>query len=242
MLVILMAACAASQKAPAPTPSVQSLRLAFSPDSRPALAAFEQCADAQPELALLADEIPVSVMNQSGADLWLRLGVPDNWGGYAVQLADERIVLLVNPENQTHSLNLEEIQSIFSGRYQSWNQVGGPDRPIQVWVLPPADEARQIVTQNIISNLDVSDQALLATSPSLMLDAIANDPDAIGYLPQAWINTSVKKIPIPVELRSLLEKPLLALSSSEPDEQVRTLLACLQNGQGQQTLQAGYNP
>ena len=242
ILTVLITACSTNQETPVATPNLQALRLAYSPDSHPALAAFKQCADAQPELALLADEIPVSVMDQSRTDLWLRLDVPNNWGGYAVQLAAEKIVLVVNPKNQTRSLDLEEIQSIFSGQFQSWGQVGGQDLPIQVWVLPPEDEARQIVDQNLLANQTISDQAFLAPSPSLMLEAIANDPDAIGYLPQAWTDPRVKSIPVPMALRSSLEKPLLALSPGEPDDQVRTLLACLQHGPGQPTLQARYNP
>jgi hypothetical protein len=239
-LIVMMVACEPGLPTKAPIPSLQSLRLAFSPDSRPAQLALEQCADAQPGLALLADEIPVTAMHNSGTELWLRIGVPDNWGGYAAQLAEERIVVLVNPDNQARSLSLEEIRSIFSGQVQSWSQVGGTDQSIQVWVLPPEDEASQIVNVSLLANQGISDQAFLAASPERMLQAIADDPGAIGYLPQAWTDSTVRIITLPSDLQSSLVKPLLALSTSEPEGQTREFLICLQHGNGQQALKARY--
>ena len=241
-LAFLVTACKPAPVSPTPTPGLLSLRLVYSPDSRPALTAIEQCADSQPELTLLSDELPTTVMESSGAEVWIRLGIPENWGGFAAWLADERIALIVNPENKTPSLNLEEIRSIFSGQIPSWDQIGGLPLPIQVWVPPPFDEARQILDQNLLASQPISDQAYLATSPQQMLQAIADDPRAIGYLPQAWVDSTVRLLPMPPELRSRLAAPLLALSNSEPEGQSRDFLACLQNGTGQQTLDGRYKP
>jgi hypothetical protein len=225
-----------------PIPSLQSLRIAFSPDTHPALLAIEQCSDDQPDLAILVDEKPVTLMESSDAELWISVGIPDNWGGFAAQLAEERIVVVANPDNPIRSLNSEEVQGIFSGQIQSWSQVGGADLPIQVWVLPPADEARQISDQNLLAGTSISDQAFLAASPRLMLQAIANDPGAIGYLPNAWIDATVKPIPLPINQQAAMTRPLLALSSSEPQGHVREFVACLQTGAGQEILNSLYEP
>jgi hypothetical protein len=239
-LLLWLTACQSTPSVQTPFPSLQFLQLAYSPGSRPALTAFEQCAGAQPGLALLPDEIPVTVMSQTKADLWLRFGTPENWNGYAVQLAEEQIVFLVHPDNPIRALNLKEIQSIFSGQVQSWDQVGGANQSIRVWVLPPADEARQTVDQNLLANQTISDQAYLAAGPEDMIMAVAKSPGAIGYVPQAWIDTSVKVVSLPTNLKDLLPKPLLALSVSEPEGQVRQLLECLQSGSGQDLLRTRY--
>ena len=99
-LAFLVTACKPAPVSPTPNPGLLSLHLVYSPDSRPALTAIEQCADSQPELALLSDELPTTVMESSGAEVWIRLGIPENWGGFAARLADERIVLIVNPQNK----------------------------------------------------------------------------------------------------------------------------------------------
>lgn len=241
-LALFLTACRPVSVSPTPTPILQSLQLVYSPDSRPAFTAIEQCAGLQPELALLSDELPTTLMESSGAEIWIRLGTPENWGGYAARLADERIALIVNPKNQTPQLGPEEIRSIFSGQIQSWDQIDGPNGSIQVWVLPPFDEAGLIIDQNLLASKPVSDQAYLATSPQMMLQAIADDPGAIGYLPLAWIDTTVKQIPLPAEFRSRMAAPLLALSKSEPEGQMRDFLACLQNGSGRQILDRRYQP
>lgn len=239
-MLLWLAACQPAPAVPTPAPSMQSLRLEYSPGSRPALPAFEQCAGSYPRLALLPDEIPVPVMSQSGADLWLRLGIPDNWSGYALQLAEERIVFVVHPDNPIRTLEPEEIRSIYSGQVQSWDQVGGAKQSIQVWVLPPSDEARQTVDQNLLAGQTISDQAYLAAGPDRMLKAVADDPGAIGYIPQAWTDPSVKVVTLPEDLNNSLTKPLLALSAAEPQGLARQLLACLQNGSGQDLIRKRY--
>jgi PBP superfamily domain len=239
---LLLAGCGPSERTPTPFPTLQSLRVAFSPDTRPALPALEQCAEDQPGLAMLADEKPVTLMESSDSDVWIRLGIPDNWGGFAAQLAEERIVLVANPDNPIRSLSLEEVQGIFSGQLQSWSQVGGPELPVHVWVFPPADEARQISDQNLLAGLSVSDQAFLAASPRRMLEAIANDPGAVGYLPHAWTDATVKLIPLPINQQAAMTRPVLVLSSSEPEGQVREFVVCLQSGAGQEALSSLYEP
>ncbi len=186
-IALLLAGCGPLENATTPISTLHPMRVAYSPDTRPALLALEQCAAHQPDLMALFDEMPVALMGSSPTDVWIRLGTPENWGGYAAQLAEERIGVVVNPDNPIQSLSLEEMRGVFSGQLQSWSQVGGSDLPIQVWVLPAADEASQISDKNLFGGLTISSQAYLATGPSLMLQAIANDPGAIGYLPGAWI-------------------------------------------------------
>lgn len=241
-LALLFAGCGPAEGTPTSIPTLQSLRVVLSPDAHPALTALEQCAENRPGLAILVDEKPVTLMESSPADIWIRLGIPDNWGGFAAQLAEERIVLVGNPDNPVRSLTDEDAQGILSGQLQSWSQVGGMDLSIQVWVLPTADEARQIIDQNLLSGLPISNQAFLATSPRLMLEAIANDPGAVGYLPGAWIDSTVKSIPLPAKLQADLAMPLLLLTTSQPEGLVRDFAACLQGGSGQQELNSQYSP
>ena len=61
-----------------------------------------------------------------------------------------------------------------------------------------------------------------------MLEAVANDPQAIGFLPTRWLNQSVKPIEILDFQNNDLLLPILAVTKSEPTGLTRDWLLCLQ--------------
>jgi hypothetical protein len=65
-----------------------------------------------------------------------------------------------------------------------------------------------------------------------MIEAVSNDPGAIGYLPRSWMKETVREMLLPVELMNSLRRPILALSAQAPIGPVLTLLNCLQGGEG----------
>ncbi|HMK34408.1 MAG TPA: PstS family phosphate ABC transporter substrate-binding protein [Desulfomonilaceae bacterium] len=52
-------------------------------------------------------------------------------------LCDDAVALIVHPSNPVNELTMDHMRGIFSGRLRSWKDVGGPDQPIGLVVLPP---------------------------------------------------------------------------------------------------------
>lgn len=208
-IILLLAACQA-------TPTVES-----TPVQPLQVAVSSSLTWLEPELAVCAAEAGVAVQraDERPADsdvISLRLGVPRDEESYAAVLGEERLVLIVHPDNPLEELTLVSAQAIFSGREKSW-----PDQSeIHLWALPESSDAGLALAG---AGFDFSG-AGLAPTPESMLELVAGDPAAIGYLPAHWLDTSVRAL----DVDGLNPVPILAVSAAEPQGAARALLVCLQ--------------
>jgi len=66
-----------------------------------------------------------------------------------------------------------------------------------------------------------------------MLAAISADPQAVGYLPRAWLKSGqVQDVKVDADITTALHLPILALADHEPKGALQNFLACLQSGKG----------
>jgi ABC-type phosphate transport system substrate-binding protein len=121
---------------------------------------------------------------------------------------------------------------LFAGQVNQWDAVGGSPQSVQVWIFPEGDDARQLFDSVILDGYQLTTVAQLAPDPQAMLEAVSDDPAAIGYLPRRWLKGNsgdkVRALPINQTLADSLRQPILALSGAEPEGAMRTLLICLQ--------------
>jgi hypothetical protein len=61
-----------------------------------------------------------------------------------------------------------------------------------------------------------------------MLQAVAENPGAIGYVPEDRLTDQVFRVPLPEDLSARLVIPVMALSERAPTGAAYRLLACLQ--------------
>jgi ABC-type phosphate transport system substrate-binding protein len=130
--------------------------------------------------------------------------------------------------------------SLFSGSIESWTEIGIHDQQVKVWIYPEENIISQVFQSGILGGQRITRLASLAPSPQAMLESIAGDPGAIGFIQRSWLSPEVKAIEIGSELKSSVQKPLLALSMSEPQGGIEALIACLQTGPGQESLSVYY--
>jgi PBP superfamily domain len=168
-------------------------------------------------------------------DIVLELGNPDiNIDGiYLSQVGWEQVIVIVNKKNPIAKLSNEELGSVFSdGTIQS-DVIS--DQSIQVWVLPAGEPTRSVFDLAVMQNQLITTQAMLAPDPSAMLEAVSQNTDAIGYLPESFFTTAdssltseVKIIQLESSLEDLMNQPVLAITQSEPEGLLRNLLVCLE--------------
>jgi hypothetical protein len=228
VLTLFLSACG---PAAIETPEPEILIVALTPDVSPLRLAVSTCTSQSPEAIIRIEE---SFTGQIDSDLLFRLGEPDPIPPFVAQVAQEELILVVHPENQSASLTLDQVADIFSGRMRRWSEVGGDDREIQVWALLKADETRGAFQQEVLQGGLSTPNAFLAPHPSAMLEAVSRDPYAIGYLPKAWSTGEVATISLGVKL------PVLVVAEEEPTGAARQLVACLQGDLGQSILEPFY--
>lgn len=232
LLVILIALLAGCQS-PEPAPAViqpEVIWVQVTPSARPATAALQACA-AQMDGVVVRIEERYPTVAEPG--LLVRLGEP---GGnvFMAQIAEERLGAVLHPDNPAASLTADEIRDLFSGRTPNWEDLGGEDLPVRVWVLPEADESMQALETEVLEGLLPASDAGLAPDPAAMGEAVSADPAAIGLLPAAWPHDDLTLILLGVRLPVLVTAPT-ALAGSEVD-----LVSCLQGETGQAALGLVY--
>jgi hypothetical protein len=184
--------------------------------------ALSQCAT-QWNIDLLTYEAPADVLDFSKG-VALRWGAPLSVAGAASQLNTDDLAIIVNPKNNVKSLKLADLQAIFQGTTANWNN--DASTPIQVWVYSGTDDV-ETVFRSVVQPAHLSIQAHLAPDPDAMRQAVAADPNAIGFLPAHWLDSSVRAVTI--NGLSSAAQPILALTASTPQGTTRSWLLCLQS-------------
>ena len=231
-LVIILAGLLAGCQPAEPVPTVQPevLWVQVTPSARPATAALQACA-AKIEGVVVRIEERYPATAEPG--LLVRLGEP---GGdeFMAQIAEERLAAVLHPDNPAASLTTDEIRDLFSGRTPNWEDLGGEDLPVKVWVLPEVDESMQSFEIEVLDGLLPASDAGLAPDPAAVREAVSADLAAIGLLPAAWPHDDLTMILLGVRL------PVLVTAPNAPAGLEAELVACLQGETGQAALGLVY--
>ncbi|MFH1115562.1 MAG: VanZ family protein [Pseudomonadota bacterium] len=113
------------------------------------------------------------------------------------------VAVITHLSNPVDELSLDQIRKIYSGEYENWNEVGGPDLPIRVVT---ARKRSQSVEKKLADHLRVPLSGRAARLPllSLVIPVVAETEGAVGFLPLQdteqldWLVTheSFKKIAV----------------------------------------------
>lgn len=203
------------------------------PSLRPYGEALHTCVETLPNLNISINEVLLSSSDIQVSDLVFTLGVPPK-NVLAYPIIEESIVLIVNTTNPVLSISSGDLQKLLIGQITDWVELGGTRQSVQVWVLPEGDEVRKSFDKVIFPGENLSANALIAPNPQAMLEAINDDPLAIGYIPQIWLNQagetqSIRVLSIETKLAERLRQPVLALALAGPNGLLRQLLFCLQS-------------
>jgi phosphate transport system substrate-binding protein len=107
------------------------------------------------------------------------------------------VAVVVNAGNPVANLTPEQVRDIFTGVTTNWQDVGGPDAVIQLYIRDPISGTYLGFRELAMENKPYSLAVKTATSYDAIAKAVAKDPNAIGYtsveLPKG---VSVKEVSI----------------------------------------------
>ncbi len=234
VLLALLAGCSSIPAGPTPTPNL--LTVSITPALRPLQETLQTCAAALNDTYLVIVEPGTEPPLGQTPALSFHLGEPEPLPEFVTPIAWDEVVAVINPQNAAQNLDADTLRLLFGGHIRNWGDLGGRDADVQVWVATAADESTVAFTRDFLAGGIITPNAKLAPAPEAMLQSIAEDPAAIGYLPRAWADATIRAISINLRL------PVLAAADVEPSGAARALLACLQGEAGQQLLSTHYIP
>ncbi|MDO8643627.1 MAG: phosphate ABC transporter substrate-binding protein, partial [bacterium] len=100
----------------------------------------------------------------------------------SIVVARDGIAVVVNPVNPIFSLSSEQVKGVFTGKITNWKAIGGMDAALRVISREDGSGTRRSFDALALNNEKISPAALFQNSNGTIREAVANDPNAVGYL------------------------------------------------------------
>ncbi len=198
---------------------------------------FNACTRQAPQTTLLVDEKPLSGLDLSGADFTFSLQPLDK-AAFTAVLGRVELAVVVNPANPLAQLDANGLEAVFSGQAAQWADLAqngcpscakAPQGAIQPYIYPAGDDVGQFFA-GLLPGLPARlPSAILAPDPAAVRQAVAADPQGIGYLPAAWVDSTVRSITLTGFTADQLRFPLLLSTAAEPQGEKRSWVLCVQD-------------
>lgn len=202
-----------------PTAEAAPLLVQYTFAAQPWLDNMTGCA----ETSLLRLELRAAdFLDPASADLVMRIGESSPLLSPAYQIGEEEILVIVHTQNTIGQLSAEEVRGLFTGAVTDWQEVGGAEASVQVWVFAAGEDVQQIFEAETLGGAPVVSTARLAPGPEEMAQAIAEDVHAVGILTRSLLSPDVKAV------HTAAKVPVLVILPVEPEGAVASLVACLQ--------------
>ena len=110
-------------------------------------------------------------------------------------LAIDGIAIIVHTDNTVADLTVEQIAAIFKGEITNWSEVGGKDGEI-VCIGREESSGTRDGFESITDTEDACKYRQELTSNGAVLTAVAENPNAIGYVSLSSVKDAVKAISV----------------------------------------------
>ena len=201
ILSLALASCRVSVADPTLTPQIFTVRIVTTTATAPLLRDLVQAyAPLGTVIAVDSIEVDWQTINE-----WLRSGealfalttyLPPDSTLWAAPLGQDGIALVVHPANPVSALTVDELRRIFQGRVASWAALGGPDVPVTVVSREAGADTRLAFDGLVMDGQSTTPAARLALSSGRVIDLVAGDPGAIGYVSMAFVDARVRAVPV----------------------------------------------
>lgn len=211
-----------------------------------------------PEVAVTvlsrADGLALRALHQGEADVAVLTWLPDTLpeGAWVRPVARDGLAIVVNPQNGLPGLTMTQLQDLYQGRLEDWADWAGLPGAPQLISRETAAGAYALFQAWVMRDARVSLNALMAPSSEAVLEFVAEDPYAVGYVSSAWVDGRVRALAVngvPPGKEAVeaglypLTRTHFVVTLGEPDGAVRGLVQWLLAEPGQSLLKAhGWLP
>ena len=110
--------------------------------------------------------------------------------------AIDGVAVAVNPSNSVTALTKAQVKDIFAGKITNWKELGGKDAPISLYVREDGSGTRETFEERALDKGTSVQSANVVNSNGAMKTAIAQDPNAIGYVGIGHLDSSIRGVTV----------------------------------------------
>jgi len=117
-----------------------------------------------------------------------------------IVVAYDGVAVIVNLHNPIDRLTIQNLHDIFTGKVTNWKQLGGRDAPIVTLSREVSSGTHMYFKEEVVqlgkkgSTEEFSKETLLLTSSQAIVEEVANNEGAIGYLGMGYLSDRTKPI------------------------------------------------
>lgn len=199
LLALVVAACGTTVATPVPV----SLTIAASSSAQPLAALLADAyMQANPHINIRIEPVGSELaaqwaIEQGRADAAFLVATPPltfSKGLTGTEIASDALVLVVNRANPLENIGLDQARSVFTGRTRLWSELSEGDGAIQVVTREAGVGVRNALQQTVMGRRRFTPTALVYPGNREILEKLAADPLAIGFLPANWLDERVKAL------------------------------------------------
>ncbi|MCX5646483.1 MAG: phosphate ABC transporter substrate-binding protein [Phycisphaerae bacterium] len=177
-------------------------------------------------------------------------------------VAYDGVAVIVNKGNPIDKLTIEDLHRIFTGKATRWSQFGGKDLPIVTLSREVSSGTHMYFKEEVIqlgkkdNKEEFSKETLLLTSSQAIVEEVAGNEAAIGYLGMGYLSDRTKALWIgkgqdfhPPDVANVLQKtyplsrPLYVYTDGAPQGIVKLFVDYTLSPTGQkQFIETGFVP
>ncbi|MDZ7956319.1 MAG: PstS family phosphate ABC transporter substrate-binding protein [Aulosira sp. DedQUE10] len=116
-----------------------------------------------------------------------------------IPVAIDGLAVAVNANLNIPGLTLDQLKSIYTGKINNWNQVGGPNIPIKPYSRRITDGGTvELFVQDILGGQSFGSQVELVSTTTQALQKLAGSPGGIYYAsaPEVVTQCSIRPLPL----------------------------------------------
>ena len=111
-----------------------------------------------------------------------------------IAIAFDMIIPIVHPSNPVSKLTLHQLKAIYEGSVKNWSDVGGNNETIVVISRDSSSGTFEVWESKVMKHVEVRKDALLQASNGAIVQAVSQNPKAIGYVGYGYLSEKVKPL------------------------------------------------
>jgi phosphate transport system substrate-binding protein len=142
-----------------------------------------------------------------------RTPLPSDAGTTYIKFYLDGLCMDVNPKNKLSNITIQQTHDIYRGLLTNWSQV--PGSGLETTIDPVARDsnggAYNFFLQAVLNNEPPASNVNALTADGLVVNAVKQDPNAIGYAGLAWQKKGIKSLKvngIPCQPNKISVEPL----------------------------------
>lgn len=164
---------------------------------------------------------------------------------WQIEIAIDGLVLIVNPKNSLENLSLDQIRDIYAGKITQWSQLGGSNSKINLIAREEGSGTRSAFTELVMGKVEITPKAIVQDSNGSVMQLVAGDPNAIGFISLGLVNEQVKALDLDGVKASAenimnktytLARPFLFVAKDEPNGLAKSFIDFVLSTEGQKIL------